>query len=118
MKPWTTGEIRYLEEHAGDGAEAVAEALGRTVKSVQVQAQRYGLSLRKAWLCPKCGSKTHKPLSAKTGWCVSCTREARNESLAREVDELRKEAMREKKVNRERQRLYSAKSRAKKSRKK
>ncbi len=46
---WTTDEIRYLEEHAGDGAVAVAEHLGRSVVSVQVQASRYGVSLARSW---------------------------------------------------------------------
>ena len=43
---WTSSEVRYLEEHAGDGAVAIAEALGKTVRAVEVQASKYGLSLR------------------------------------------------------------------------
>ena len=46
---WTTREIKYLEDHAEDGAEAIAEALGRSVQSVKAQAKRFGLSLRRAW---------------------------------------------------------------------
>lgn len=111
---WTTREIRYLEDHAEDGAKAIAEALGRSVRSVESQARRFGLSLRRAWRCPKCGMSVHTPLSPKTGWCVACTRELRNERIAEEVRELQEEVRREEMVNRERQRLYSAKHRARK----
>ena len=112
---WTTHEIRYLEEHAGDGARSIADTLGRSVQSVKAQARRFGLSLRRAWLCPKCGMRVHTPLSPRTGWCVSCTRELRNERIAEEVRELQEEVRREERVNRERQSLYSAKHRAKKN---
>lgn len=114
VKHWTTHELSYLEEHAGEGAEAIAEALGFTPRAVEVQASKYGISLRKFWLCPNCGMKTRKPLSPKTGWCASCTKELRNEGIAEEVRALEEEVRREEKVNRERQRLYSAKSRARK----
>lgn len=32
---WTSSEVRYLEEHAGDGAAAIAEA----VRKLEQQAQ-------------------------------------------------------------------------------
>ena len=86
---WTTDEIRYLEEHQGEGAMAIAEALGRTVISVQVQACRYGISLVPRWRCPKCGAVTRKPLSSITGWCANCTKEARRDRIAEEVREPR-----------------------------
>lgn len=111
---WTSSEVRYLEEHAGDGAEAIAKALGKSVKAVKNQAMRYGLSLRKRWLCPKCGRETFKPLSNRTGWCVSCTREQRASEIAEQVRAMEEEVRREDKANKERQRLYSRKYRAKK----
>lgn len=111
---WTTREIKYLEDHADDGATAIADALGRSVRSVESQARRFGLSLRRAWQCSKCGRRVHTPLSSRTGWCVACTRELRNERIAEEVRELQEEVRREEAINRERQRLYSAKHRAKK----
>lgn len=114
VKSWTVKEIRYLEEHAGDGAEAVADALGKTVSAVKVQASKYGLSLRRRWLCPKCGRETFKPLSNRTGWCVSCTREQRASEIAEQVRAMEEEVRREDKANKERQRLYSRKYRAKK----
>nr|WP_314638710.1 hypothetical protein [uncultured Olsenella sp.] len=111
---WTTGEIRYLEEHAADGAASVARALGRSRTAVERQASRYGLTLRRHWLCPRCGRKVYSPLSARTGWCQACTREQRIAELADEVGDLEREVMREEEAKRERQRLYSRKSRAKK----
>lgn len=47
MRQWSTHELMYLEEHAGEGAKAIAKALGRSEDSVKWQAQRCGLSLRK-----------------------------------------------------------------------
>lgn len=111
---WTSSEVRYLEEHAGDGAATIAEALGKSVTAIEVQAHRYGLSLRKRWLCPKCGRETFKPLSNRTGWCVSCTREQRASEIAEQVRAMEEEVRREDKANKERQRLYSRKYRAKK----
>lgn len=111
---WTTREIAYLEEHASDGAASIAAALGRSVKSVERQAERYGLSLRKSWLCPKCGLRVFSPLSITTGWCSVCTKAAQNERIAEQVRDLQEEARREEQINKERQRLYSAKYRAKK----
>lgn len=111
---WTSSEVRYLEEHAGDGAVAIAEVLGKSVTAIEVQAHRYGLSLRKRWLCPKCGRETFKPLSNRTGWCVSCTREQRASEIAEQVRAMEEEVRREDKANKERQRLYSRKYRAKK----
>lgn len=111
---WTTREIEYLEDHANDGAEAVAANLGRSVESVKAQARRYGVSLRKSWDCPKCGMRVGKPLSSRTGWCAACTKEQSVERIADEVRNLEEEVRRNERIDRERQRLYSRKSRARK----
>ncbi len=108
----------YLEEHAGDGARSIAQHLGRSEDSVTMQAHRCGLSLRKRQQCPRCGRLTFKPMNRANGWCAECTKEARMRSLAEQVMAMRDEAEREKRNDRERQRHYSAKSRAKKTRKK
>ena len=113
---WTTAEIRYLEEHAGDGARAIAEALGRTVDSVKWQARQCGLSLRRRWQCPKCGMQTFKPLNRRSGWCSACTKEERAREYSRQVHSIEEEVRREEKANRERQRLYNRKYVAKKKR--
>ncbi len=45
-RPWTTRELAELRRLASRGARAVAEALGRSVCSVQLQAHRQRISLR------------------------------------------------------------------------
>lgn len=118
MRRWSTREIRYLSEHAGDGAEAIAEALDRSVDSVRAQASRCGISLRRRWQCPRCGRMTYQPLNRRTGWCQSCTKEEHVRELKEQALEMREEAVREKKANQERQRWYSRKHSAKKKKKK
>lgn len=111
---WTVRELRYLEEHAGDGVEAVAEALGRTACSVKSQAKRYGISLRRTYQCPRCGMRSRSPLSGLTGWCSACTKEQKRARIAEQVRELEEEVARNEREDRERQRLYSRKHRLKK----
>lgn len=113
MTRWTSGELRYLEDHAGDGAASIAKALGRTEDSVRWQASQYGLSLRRRWMCPKCGHMTPKPLNPKTGWCAVCTKEARRGELERELAGLREEIEREREEDRRRQALYARRNRLK-----
>lgn len=115
MKRWTTDEIRYLEDHAQEGAAAVAAALGRSTESVKQQAKQYGISLRRRWHCPKCGHWTRKPLNGKTGWCAPCTKAKRRSELEQEVRDMREEVMREQDENRRRQAIYSQKNRLKKA---
>lgn len=115
---WTSREIKYLEERAGDGAEAIAEALHRTKRSVENQARRFGVSLRKSWVCPKCGMRVSRPLSSRTGWCAACTKEKRCELIAEQVREMEEEVRRNERIDKERQRLYSRRSRARKKLKK
>lgn len=111
---WTTSKIRYLEEHAGDGAKAIADALHCSVRAVEVQASRYGISLRRVWQCPNCGMRVRKPLSSRTGWCSACTKSKRRERIAEEVREIEEEVRRNEMEDKARQRLYSRKDRAKK----
>ena len=118
MRQWSTRELRYLEEHAGDGAKQVAKDLGRSIDSVKHMARKCGLSLRKRRQCSHCGQWTFRPLNRVNGWCIECTKELHMADLAEQANAMREEAIREKRNDRERQRHYSAKSRAKKSMKK
>lgn len=111
---WTTAEIRFLEEHANEGAWAIAGALNRSVESVQWQASQYGISLRIKWYCPNCGHWVRKPLNSRTGWCATCTKAERRHQLEREVRELAEEVRREQEEDRRRQAIYSRKNRLKK----
>lgn len=113
MKPWTSKEIGYLESHAGEGAAKIAAALGRSQRSVQMQAHRLGISLRRRWRCPHCGKTAYSPPNRRTGWCAACTKEAHMGDLIEQAAEMREEAMRNTKADKERQRLYSSKSREK-----
>lgn len=113
VRPWSTREIRYLREHAGDGAKEIAKALGRTTEAVKLQARKCGISLRQRWMCPKCGRMTFKPLNKANGWCAECTKEGHVADLREQASAMREEAARSKRNDRERQRCYSAKSRAK-----
>lgn len=108
---WTTRELRYLAKHANDGAEAIGAALGRSKHSVELQASRLGISLRPSWFCPKCGQRTFKPLSTKTGWCICCTKKKRREELTEEMREMQEELRREEQENKARQAIYSQKNR-------
>ena len=118
MRQWSTRELRYLEEHAGEGAAAIAKALGRSIDSVKHMARKCGLSLRKRHQCPRCGQWTFRPLNRVNGWCIECTKELHMSDLADQASAMKEEASRCKRNDRERQRYYSAKSRAKKVSKK
>lgn len=69
-------------------------------------------------MCPNCGRWTFKPLNKANGWCIECTKELHMSDLKEQADAMREEAARAKRNDRERQRHYSAKSRAKKVSKK
>lgn len=116
MRRWTTGEVRYLDEHAHEGAAAIARALGRSVYSVQQQASTYRISLQIRWHCPRCGHWTRRPLDSRTGWCAVCTKAERRRRYEQEVRELEEEVMREREEDRMRQALYARKCRVKKKR--
>lgn len=118
MRQWSTRELRYLEAHAGDGAKQIAKDLGRSTDSVKWQARKSGISLRRRWMCPNCGCMTFKPLNRVNGWCIECTKELHMSDLKEQANAMKEEASRAKRNDRERQRHYSAKSRAKKVSKK
>lgn len=111
---WTPRQIRYLDEHAQDGAEKIAKALGMTVNAVQIMVSRRGLSLKKRWVCPKCGSTTTKPLNSITGWCPLCVKKERVRGLRIEAQSIKDEARVEEELNKEANRYYNQKLRAKK----
>jgi hypothetical protein len=122
MPRWKPSEESYLRDHAAEGAQAVAEALGRTVSSVQTQASRMGISLYKRWRCPKCGRYSYRPLTKWSGWCRKCSIEASADTAALKNRQIRKEIAEEKeairKEERRRQMIYSDTDRQKRERKK
>ena len=117
MARWKDSEETYLTEHAGDGAEAIAKALGRSVSSVQTHASRMGLSLVVRYHCPRCGRVTYKPLSKRSGWCRRCSIEESADTAALKNRQIRKEiAEEEKKIRdseRRRQAIYTDSDREK-----
>ena len=58
--------------------------------------------------------QVRKPLNPATGWCANCTKEARRSRIAEDVRSMEDEVRRMEREDRERQRLYSRKNRAKK----
>ena len=118
MARWKDVEEAYLAEHAGDGADAIAKALGRTVWSVRCKANEMGVSLVVRYHCPRCGKYTYKPLVKWSGWCRRCSIEesgdraaVKNEQIRREVAE---EEARIREAERRRQAIYSDTDREKK----
>lgn len=111
MPRWKRHEEDYLREHAGDGAQAIAEALGRTIPSVKTHASRMGVSLYRRWHCPNCGHYTYRPLSKWSGWCRKCSIEASADTAAEKNRRIRREVAEEKEAirreERRRQMLYS-----------
>lgn len=111
MTRWTVNEVRYLEAHAHEGADAVAIALGRSRSAVKHQAAAYGISLRRRWFCPKCGKWAYKPLNGRTGWCAACTKRARRWRKEDELADMREQKEREQAEDRRIAALYMQKSR-------
>lgn len=115
---WKAWEIDYLYEHAGDGAEAIANYLNRSKRAVECQATRYGISLRKSWLCPRCGQTTYFPLTSWSGWCRKCSVAESKDKAAiknRQIErELQDERRKIRDAERERQALYEDTRRKKK----
>ena len=108
MARWKHAEETYLTEHAGDGAEAIAEKLGRTVHSVQCKASSLGVSLVPRIRCPLCGKDTYQPLSQRTGWCRKCSVDDSADSAALKNRQIRMEIAAEKAGIRESERRRQA----------
>ena len=47
-KAWTSKDVAYLRKHAADGVEALAQALGRSPRSLRNMAHKERISLRKS----------------------------------------------------------------------
>lgn len=111
MPRWKPEEEEYLRANAGKGAEAVAEALGRSVWSVRCKASEMGVSLLVRYLCPNCGKHTLAPLQANTGWCRKCSVESSADRAAVKNKRIRAEAAQLEQAAREeekrRQMIYS-----------
>ena len=108
---WTTKEIEYVCAHATDGAQAIAQVLGRSEKAVVNIASKYGVSLRRRYFCPSCSRYVLTPLSPKTGWCRVCSIRESRDNAARKNCEIRRELKREQlrviEAKRARQLIYS-----------
>lgn len=76
-QPWTTGQLRVLEEFGYLGVERVRGILlrrfgvNRTPAAIRKEASRLGVSLYAFAVCPKCGSPV-KRLDTRTGVCRTC----------------------------------------------
>ena len=111
MPRWTPTEDAYLLDHAGDGAKAIADALGRTVASVQTHASRKHISLFRRWRCPRCGREVYLPLSEWSGWCRECSVNESADRAAIKNRQIRKEVAAERRrvaeAMKRRQSIYS-----------
>jgi len=71
--PWNSKQIAWLEANAGLGADELARQLGRSKRSVQQVAWRFGISLRRRLpVCPSCGKYGVRD-GSKLGLCRPCT---------------------------------------------
>ena len=108
MPRWKLDEEAYLQAHAGDGAQAIASALGRTVPSVITHASRLGVSLVRRWRCPRCGRDTFSPLVKWSGWCRKCSVDESADRAALKNRQLRKEIAEERRRIKESERRRNA----------
>lgn len=94
-KPWTTSELKTLSTMRNEGADAIAEVLGRSPKAVRRMASKQRVSLRVQYgeLCPMCGKYVVREHTSagRRGMCVVCwtkkltrLREERAEMVVRE----------------------------------
>ena len=90
---WGEHETRYLVRHRDDGAELIAEALGRSTDSVRSKAKRLGVELtyRKLEICPVCGTSYVRPntKAGTHGMCVSCWDRRKADTMRERVAEIR-----------------------------
>ncbi len=111
MPRWSQAEEDYLRKNAGNGAQAVAEVLGRSVRAVQCKASEMGVSLVVRYHCPRCGKTTYRPLSTRTGWCRKCSIDESADAAALKNRRIRKEIadeeVRIREAERRRQAIYS-----------
>ena len=90
QRRWTTHEITYLRQHRSEGSELIANALMRSVPSVQHMASRLGISLGNVGpgdTCPICQTYTIalNSAAAKHGMCVCCY-ERRKADIRRQAE--------------------------------
>jgi rubrerythrin len=75
-KPWSNSERRTLSRNRNEGADAIAEILGRSPKAVQRMAEKMRVSLRvlPGEVCPVCGIHEIRPhtAAARHGMCPTC----------------------------------------------
>lgn len=75
-KPWSNSERRALSRNRNEGADAIAEMLGRSPRAVRVMASKMRVSLRVAPgdVCPVCGVHEIRPhtAAARHGMCPTC----------------------------------------------
>lgn len=75
-KPWSNSERRMLSRNRNEGADAIAEILGRSPKAVQRMAEKMRVSLRilPGEVCPVCGIHEVRPhtAAARHGMCPTC----------------------------------------------
>lgn len=75
-KPWSNSERRTLSRNRNEGADAIAEILGRSPKAVQHMAEKMRVSLRVSpgEVCPVCGIHEVRPhtAAARHGMCPTC----------------------------------------------
>lgn len=75
-KPWSNSEKRTLSRNRNEGADAIAEILGRSPKSVRVMASKMHVSLKVSPgdICPVCGVREIRPhtSAARHGMCPTC----------------------------------------------
>lgn len=90
---WSDNDVRYLRRHRDDGAELIAEALGRTPASVRNKAARLGVSIgyRQLETCPLCGAYPVRPgtRAGSHGMCCTCWERRKAENMRERAAEER-----------------------------